>query len=164
MEILNEKQINQKIKRLAIEIIENNYDEKSIYLAGVNNTGALVAKMLEEELKRISNINIISSHIRLNPANPLGSDIVFQTPIQELKNQTIIVVDDVASTGRTLFYACKPILETLPKKLETVVLVNRTHKSFPIEVNYVGISLATTLMENINVHIKKEGKMAVYLE
>jgi pyrimidine operon attenuation protein/uracil phosphoribosyltransferase len=73
------------------------------------------------------------------------------------------VVDDVANTGRTVFYACKPILETLPKKLETVVLVDRMHKSFPIKVDYVGISLATTLMENIDVRISDKEEMSVYL-
>jgi pyrimidine operon attenuation protein/uracil phosphoribosyltransferase len=72
-------------------------------------------------------------------------------------------VDDVASSGRTLLYACKPILETLPKKLEIAVLVDRTHKSFPVQADYVGLSLATTLKENILVEIG-EGEMAAYLE
>ncbi len=163
MKILNEKQILQKIKRLAIEILENNYDEPELYIAGVNNNGAKVADMLIEEIKKISAIKIILSHIRLNPANPLGSDITLKTPVEELKDKVVIVVDDVANTGRTLFYACKPLFDTLPKKLETVVLVDRTHKSFPIKVDYVGLSLATTLMEDIDVQIREVAEMAVFL-
>lgn len=163
MKILNEKQILQKIKRLAFEILENNYEEEVLYLAGVNNTGAKLADLLVEELRSITDIEIIPSHIRLNPADPLASDIVIQTPLKELKGKVVIVVDDVASTGRTVFYACKPILNTLPKKLETVVLVDRMHKSFPIKVDYVGITLATTLMEDIQVRVKKGAEMSVYL-
>lgn len=163
MKILNEKQIRQKIKRLAFEILENNYEEKELYVAGVNNTGSKVAELLMNELRDITDIEVISSHIRLNPADPLASDIVVKTPLDQLKGKVIIIVDDVASTGRTVFYACKPLLETLPKKLETVVLVDRTHKSFPIKVDYVGISLATTLMENIEVRIKEGEEMSVYL-
>jgi pyrimidine operon attenuation protein/uracil phosphoribosyltransferase len=99
----------------------------------------------------------------LNPADPLSSKVNIKTPLEELKGKVVIVVDDVANTGRTVFYACKPILETLPKKLETVVLVDRMHKSFPIKVDYVGISLATTLMENIDVRISDKEEMSVYL-
>ena len=50
-------------------------------------------------------------------------------------------------------YAMKPILETLPKKLEVAVLVNRMHKSFPIHVDYVGLTLSTTMEENIEVEL-----------
>jgi pyrimidine operon attenuation protein/uracil phosphoribosyltransferase len=163
MKILTEKQILQKIKRLAFEILENNYEEKALYIAGVNNTGAKLADLLIEELKGITDIDIIPSHIRLNPADPLSSKVNIKTPLEELKGKVVIVVDDVANTGRTVFYACKPILETLPKKLETVVLVDRMHKSFPIKVDYVGISLATTLMENIDVRISDKEEMSVYL-
>ncbi len=164
MKILNEKQILQKIKRLAIEILENNYDETELYIAGVNNNGAKVADLLIEEMKKRSSIKIVHSHIRLNPANPLGSEIVLKTPIEELEGKVVIVVDDVANTGRTVFYACKPLLETIPKKLETVVLVDRMHKSFPIKVDYVGVSLATTLMEDIDVQIREVKEMAVFLD
>jgi len=163
MKILNEKQILQKIKRLAFEVLENNYNEEQLYILGVNNNGAKVADLLVKELKAITDVEIIPSHIRLNPADPLGSEIVVKTPLKELKNKVVIVVDDVASTGRTAFYACKPLLNTLPKKLEMVVLVDRMHKSFPIKVDYVGISLATTLKENIDVRIRDVEEMEVNL-
>jgi pyrimidine operon attenuation protein/uracil phosphoribosyltransferase len=62
-----------------------------------------------------------------------------------------------------MFYACKPLMNILPKKIETAVLVDRQHKSFPIKVDYVGLSLATTLKENIDVEIKDAGEFAVYM-
>ena len=75
----------------------------------------------------------------------------------------VVIVDDVANTGRTIFYACKPLLETLPKKIEVAVLVDRKHKSFPVKVDYVGLSLATTLKEDIDVQLSNSEADAVYL-
>ncbi|MEL7427341.1 MAG: phosphoribosyltransferase, partial [Bacteroidota bacterium] len=66
--------------------------------------------------------------------------------------------------GRTLFYACKPLLDILPKKLETAVLVDRTHKSFPIKVDYHGVSLATTLRENIVVMLHEDQEHSARLK
>jgi len=164
MKILNANQIRQKIGRLAIEIYENNYSEKSIILAGINNSGMLFAKLLKKELEKKSPLNIELTQIKLNPANPLASDVTIAMTPEALHNKAIIVVDDVANTGRTVFYAIKPLLNVLPKKVEVAVLVDRKHKSFPIQVDYVGMSLNTTLQENIDVHIEKPEDWAVYLE
>ena len=117
-----------------------------------------------EELKQLKTIDIILTRIRLNPADPLGGPIELEIPVEELNHKSIIVVDDVANTGRTMFYACKPLMTVLPKKIETAVLVDRKHKSFPIKVDYVGLSLATTLKENIDVEIKEVGEFAVYMK
>lgn len=153
MEILNKNQIEQKIKRLAIQILENNYQESEIILIGINNTGMRFAKLLYTRLHKISAINFDLAHLVINPRNPLEPSIELSLPSEALKDKVVILIDDVANSGRTLFYACKPIMEVLPKRLETVVLVNRTHKHFPIQVNYFGLALATTLKEHINVNI-----------
>jgi len=163
MKILDGSQIKQKIKRLAIEILENNFEEKTIVLAGVNNNGTGFAKLLEKQLKKITEINIQLVTIRLNPAAPLATPIEINTPVESLKGKTIILVDDVANTGRTIFYACKPILNILPKKLEVAVLVDRKHKAFPIYPKYVGFSLATTLKEDIDLQILNSEEWGVYL-
>ena len=163
MKILSNKQIQQKVRRLAIEILENNLNEEEIILAGINNNGITFAKMLLEYLLNITDIPIILTRIRLNPAAPTSSDIVLEMPLKQVENKVIIIVDDVANTGRTLFYATKPLLTVLPKKIEMAVLVDRKHKSFPVKMNYVGLSLATTLKENIDVQIKEEDAFAVYL-
>lgn len=164
MQILNDRQIRQKIKRLAIEIIEHNFEEKEIILAGINNNGVTFARLLEKELKTISQQKITMTCILLNPAEPHLSEVKLEMPIKSVKNKVIIVVDDVANTGRTIFYAVKPLLETLPKKVEVAVLVDRTHKSFPIRVDYYGLSLATTLLENINVKIRDVDAYSVELK
>lgn len=164
--ILNQQQIQQKIKRLAIQILEHNHDEPEVYLIGINNNGLGFAKML---LKAIDGIEINKPHFHLtqvilSPANPLGKPVELKVALEDLKGKSIIFVDDVANTGRTMFYAMKPVLvDVIPKKVEVAVLVDRKHKNFPISINYVGLSLATTLSENIDVQIRDVEKMAVYL-
>lgn len=163
MKILDHSQIKQKIKRIAIEILENNFEEKTIVLAGINNNGTGFAKLLLKELKKITEIELKLVTIRLNPASPLTSEIEVDAPTKTLKGKTIIVVDDVANTGRTIFYGCKPLLEIIPKKLEVAVLVDRKHKTFPIYAKYVGFSLATTLKEDIDLQILNDSDYAVYM-
>jgi pyrimidine operon attenuation protein/uracil phosphoribosyltransferase len=153
MKILNEGQIRQKIRRLAIEILEKNTDAKEIILAGINNKGYEFAEYIKKEMILFSEINVILTRIKLNPAAPLTQEVTVELPLAQLDKKTIIVVDDVANTGRTLFFAMKPIMGILPKKLEVAVLVDRMHKSFPIQVDYVGLSLSTTMEENIEVEL-----------
>lgn len=163
MKILDRSQIQQKIKRLAIEILENNFEEKAIFLLGINNNGTGFAKLLQRELKKITEIPTELYTIRINPAAPLSGPVELNTPIQTLKGKSIILVDDVANTGRTIFYACKPILDIIPKKLEVAVLVDRKHKTFPIYPKYVGLSLATTLKEDIDLQILETTEWGLYL-
>ena len=164
MKLLDEHQIEKKIERIAFEILENNYKEKTIILAGINNNGLSFAELLLEKLEQHGKIKILLTQIQLSPAAPLKKEITIQTPIKELKNKVIIIVDDVVNTGRTVFYAFKPLLDILPKKVEVAALVNRTHKSFPIKVDYVGMSLATTVEEDIQVRLRGKRKKAVFLK
>ncbi|MBK6392665.1 MAG: phosphoribosyltransferase [Saprospiraceae bacterium] len=155
MKILNESQIRQKIRRLAIEILEKNSDSKSIILAGINNKGYAFAELIKTEIKAFSAIPVIITRIKLNPADPLSQEVTIETPFEQLDKKNIIIVDDVANTGRTLYFAMKPLFKILPKKIEVAVLVDRMHKSFPIHVDYVGLSLSTTMEENIEVNLSE---------
>ena len=162
MKLLNSQQIRQKIKRLSIEILEHNYGEDEIIIAGINNTGLDLAQEIKNHIDPVHPGKVRLTQIKLSPAQPLEQEVHIGLPLSELKHKIIIIVDDVANTGRTIFYAIKPLLEILPKKVEVAVLVDRKHKSFPIKVDYVGLSLATTIQENIDVRWGEEP--AVYLE
>jgi len=164
MKLLTNTQIAQKINRLAIEILEHNYTEKAIVLAGINNNGLGFAKLIKRAINKISEVEITLANISLNPAKPTKDDVSIDLPDTELKNKVVIIVDDVANTGRTIFYAFKPFLDILTKKVEVVVLVDRKHKSFPIKVDYVGLSLATTLQDNIKVNLGLVKEREVCLE
>ena len=163
MKILDRIQINQKIKRLAYEIVENNYNESSLVLAGINNNGLVFARMLKTQLEKITKIEILLKQIKLNPAAPVSHPVEIDFETTALKNKTIIVIDDVANTGRTMFYAMKVFMDVLPKRVETAVLIDRKHKLFPIEINYFGLSLATTMKEDIQVSLNDSNDLAVHI-
>ena len=164
MKLLDQTQINQKVRRLAIEILENNYKESEIFLAGINNNGYEFAKLLKSALRRrTKELDVNLCRIKLNPASPTKEEIEISLSSEVLENKVIIVVDDVANTGRTIFYAFLPLLKLIPKKVEVAVLVDRKHKTFPVKVDYMGISLATTLQENIEVKIINVEEKEVHL-
>ncbi len=166
MIILNDKQIRQKLRRLAFEIIEQNSEEENIIIAGINNNGYAFAKLLQTELRSIKDTKcqFTLANIKLNAANPIVDDVVVDLDPSKYEHSVVIVIDDVANTGRTLFYACIPFMEVLIKKLQTAVMINRTHKSYPVSVNFIGLSLATTLSDHINLDISnKENYVATVI-
>ena len=164
MQVLNQYQIHEKIIRLSYEILENNLEEDTIILAGINNNGFRFAELLSNSLKSITNKKIVLSRIRLNPAKPLDTQVETDLSQTDIEDKAIIVVDDVANTGRTIFYAFKVYMDVIPKKLEVAVLVDRKHKLFPIKVDYVGLSLATTVQEHIKADLQNAGNMTVSME
>ncbi|NNF36121.1 MAG: phosphoribosyltransferase [Saprospiraceae bacterium] len=165
MKLLDQQQINQKVKRLAIQILEDNYTESEIFLIGINNNGYEFAKLLKTALRRrTKKVDVNLGRIKLNPADPANHPIESSIDVEEFNEKVVIIVDDVANTGRTLFYACKPLMEITPLRIEVAVLVDRTHKTFPIKVDYVGISLATTLQDNIAVKIVNVEEKEVHLQ
>lgn len=163
MKILNSSQVARKLKRLAIEIYANHIGEKEIYFAGINSKGNLFANLVADELRKICSLEIRHISILLNPADPLNKEIDISIKINELQGSKIILFDDVANTGRTFFYACKPFLEIIPSKLEIAALIDRKHKLYPINVDYVGLSLATTLHDNIEVQFSENKTAEAYL-
>lgn len=163
MQILDQDQIKRKTKRLAIEILERNYGSSKIYLAGINNNGLSFAKNLGLYMKRISDVSIEYISVRVNAADPISEEVKIDIDAESLKDAVVILVDDVANTGRTLFYGFKPLLDTLPGKVEIAVLVDRKHKNYPIRPNYVGLSLATTMGENIEVRLKNVDEKSVHI-
>jgi len=159
--VLTGSQVNQKIRRLAYEIYENNFSEKSIVLAGIDGQGYALAKILEKELKSISPLAISLVRVSLDKLAPVQSEVFIDSSTKELKKKCIILIDDVLNTGRTLAYAMKPFTSIEIKKIEVAVLVNRSHTLFPIVPTYSGYELATTLTDHVDVKLGKEA--SVYL-
>ncbi len=164
MQILDHKQVSQKIERLAYQIYENHHTTKNLVFLGINSNGYRFAKLLQEAYNGIAENQAIIGSIKVNAANPLDADIEIDVDLKSLNKKSVIIVDDVANTGRTIFYGTKPIMDFLPKNIQAAVLVDRKHKMFPIQVDYVGLSLATTLKENIKVDLTKKSTFAVHLE
>lgn len=156
MIILNQQQIENKIRRIASEIYESHAESGDLILAGINNKGYLLANILQKAIVKMGHTKVNTCHLQLNPAMPLQSEVSIDIPLQKLKDAHVIVIDDVANSGRTLFFAMQPFLKVLTRKLEACVLVERMHKSYPINVDYVGIRLATTVKQNIEVTFEKD--------
>lgn len=164
-QIVSAEKTFQKIKRLAFEIAEDNYDEQDMVIAGICKAteGYVFAELLYQELKKILNINILLTHIELDKNDPGNSEVELNLTEEQIDNKTIIVVDDVANTGRTVLYAIKPLLNYSPKKIRNAVLVERKHKRFPVSPDYVGLSLSTTIHEHIKVILSEKGQEGIYL-
>tara|TARA_B100001057_G_scaffold381905_1_gene387862 strand:- start:586 stop:1086 length:501 start_codon:yes stop_codon:yes gene_type:complete len=153
--IMSTKNIQNAIKRISYQIYENNFEEKDLVLAGVKENGLILAKRIQKELDIISDINIILISLRVDKKNPTNEvNMSNSSPFH--KKMSVIVVDDVLNTGSTLIYAVKKFLFYKVKKIQTAVLVNRNHKNFPIKGDFKGISLSTSIKENIDVRFGKE--------
>ncbi|MBC8047249.1 MAG: phosphoribosyltransferase [Fimbriimonadaceae bacterium] len=164
-QIATKENVDQKIKRLAFEIAEDNYDEPEIILAGIcrNTEGYAFAIKLFDVLKNIIAAKLTLTHIELNKSNPGDSPVEMNLTEQDIDNKVIILIDDVSNTGRTLLYAIKPFLDFLPKKIRCAVLVERKHKLFPVSPDYVGLSLSTTFREHIKVVLSNDAEKGIYL-
>lgn len=158
--ILNTDQIKKIVKRIAYQIQENNLEYSEIILIGVYNNGYMLAKIIEKELKQISKSSIELISIKINKENPLDK-IDLDCKKEYLKNKSIVLIDDVLHTGRTLIYCVKHLLDMSPRNFNTVVLVDRNHKKFPIKVDFKGISLSTSMSEHVEVVFEKNESYVV---
>ena len=158
--ILDQQRIHHKLQRMAYQIWEHNSNEEEVILVGIEGTGLAVAKDLAKRLSGISSLQVGVVSLRLNKKSPLTEAIVLD---QDLSGKSVVLVDDVANSGKTLLFAMKPMLEFEAKKILIAVLVDRKHKSFPISPDIIGYSLATTLHDHIEVSSVGENIAAVYL-
>ena len=161
--ILTADQIQQKNRRIAYQIVEDNYDEKDVIMIGVKPNGYEYALQLKKEIELIEDIKITLLELELNKSNPLAGEIKLDLGKLSLNNKTVLLVDDVANTGKTLYYALKPIMEFSPRKVQVAVLLDRQHKLFPVTPDFVGLSLSTTLQEHILVEFDSKGEASAFL-
>ena len=148
--IMDASDIHRTIKRIAYQIYETHFEESQLVLAGIAKNGVIMATRIRNELKKISEIDVIFMEICVDKKNPINP-IVLSQKLEVCKNNPVVVVDDVLNTGSTLIYAVTHFLSIKLKKIQTAVLVNRNHKNFPVKGDFKGISLSTSIKENIDV-------------
>jgi len=158
--VLNTQQMSQKIQRMAWEIYEQNHAEKNIIVAGIAKRGFVLAERIAKILANISEIEVILVSVQLDKANLLGAPI--EVDEVDFTNQTVVLVDDVLKSGKTLMYGAQYFMQKQLKKLTTAVLIDRNYKRYPIKADVVGLSLSTTMQEHVAV--KFGNKEAVYLQ
>ena len=93
--------------------------------------------------------------MKINKSNPT-ENIQLSIDINECKNQSVVIVDDVLNSGKTLAYAVKHFLDIEIESIKTAVLVNRSHKKFPISADFKGINLSSSLQNHVDVVFMKD--------
>jgi len=155
--ILSDDDIQIKIKRIALQILETCLTDESIVVVGIEKNGAILAKLIAKQLEQLSTTKIIQGTVKLNKKNPLESVEVNLKP-SDYERKSLILVDDVLNTGSTLMFAAKYFLDVPLKQFKTAVLVDRNHKNYPIKADYKGISLSTSLNERVEVNFGPPAK------
>jgi pyrimidine operon attenuation protein / uracil phosphoribosyltransferase len=161
--ILTQAVAAKKLRRMAFEILENNAGEQQLILAGIRDSGSVIARNIQQHLKEIAGDNLKTRFIEisLDKKNPGAVSLSETLPFDDA---VIIIIDDVAMSGKTLLYAMRPFLDFHPRKIESLVLVERSHKAFPVQPDYKGLSLATTLQEHIYVEVDGDQVKGAWLE
>ncbi|PWL24693.1 MAG: phosphoribosyltransferase [Fluviicola sp. XM-24bin1] len=157
-EILSPIQLEQKIQRLAHELLENCFEEKEVFIGGIHGNGFLLAERLLDILREATDdVKIHLFEVTVNKDEPWSEPIKLSIPTETMKNGFIVLVDDVLNSGKTMQYALNEILQFPTKAIKTLTLVDRTHRRFPIKADFVGIRLSTTLQERVEVLMDENG-------
>ncbi|CAH0995816.1 Bifunctional protein pyrR [Emticicia aquatica] len=162
-QLLTRTQTLQKIRRIAYQIYEQNFDESSLIIAGINGEGYHFAALLSKELRQISTLEIHLAKLTFDKLANEQPDIKIESDVDTFRNKNIVLCDDVLNTGKTLAFSLRPFLSIPIKKLQVAVIVDRNHPLFPMSADFVGYSLSTTLNEHIQVILGDEEKTGVYL-
>ncbi|MFN5323705.1 MAG: phosphoribosyltransferase family protein [Bacteroidota bacterium] len=160
--LLNATQIAQRIDRIAFQIYEDNANNGGdVVLVGIHGNGYQLAERLLEKINAICDLNPRLVRLRIDKNNPVGNTIELSCDIQELTGKSIVLIDDVLNSGKTLIYSLKGILKVDTMKIRTVLLVDRDHRRYPIMADFVGMTLSTTFQEHVSLEFGDEE--AVYL-
>lgn len=157
--ILTHKEIAHKTKRIAYQIFETFVNDEEVILAGIANNGYIFAQKIATELTLISDLKITLCEVEINKQNP-QDNITTSIPAADYQNKSLVLIDDVLSSGTTLIYGVKHFLEVPLSKFKTAVLVDRNHKKYPVKADFKGISLSTSLQEHIQVVFEENNSYA----
>lgn len=148
--ILNAQAFQQAVRKISQEIIENNKNSDDLAIVGIHNKGVFIAKRIIADISKIlgtdeSRIPFGTLDITLyrDDLDDFGSDmpVIKDTVIPfDISKKSIILVDDVLYTGRTVRAALDVLMDFgRPKSIQLAVLVDRGYRELPIEANYAGI-------------------------
>jgi pyrimidine operon attenuation protein/uracil phosphoribosyltransferase len=161
--LLNHEQIQQKINRMAYQLFENNFTETELVIAGIEQRGFVLAERIQKALAKFSQQKVSLLSIEVEKDLPYQTFQNKEIDKKIFEHKVVIVIDDVLNSGKTLIYGVNQFLHAPVKKISTLVLIDRNHKRFPINADYVGLSLATTLKQNIKV-VFSENNDEAFLE
>jgi pyrimidine operon attenuation protein / uracil phosphoribosyltransferase len=159
--LLDKKSVERTITRMAHEIIERNHGSQGLNLIGIRTRGIHVAERLRERIKEIEGseiaLGILDITMYRDDIFKLKSPAVKKTEIPfDLNNRTIVLVDDVLHTGRTIRAAIDAIMDLgRPQKIQLAVLVDRGERELPIHPDYAGLTYIVHADEEILVRMRE---------
>ena len=169
--LFDKTDISRMISRLTHEIVEKNDDPENLVLIGILSRGEPLAQRIKKNIGEMTQKSVdlgtvnISFHRddfmeRLVVPQVKGTDISFS-----LDKKTVVLVDDVLYTGRTIRAAIDELLSFgRPSKIQLAVLVDRGHREMPIKADFVGKNIPTNEGEHVNVYLHEvDGKDLVEL-
>ena len=159
--LLNHQQITQRINRIAWQIFEDNSEEKEIFIIGIKNNGFVLAQKIMKAVQNVCDLKVHLLELQIDKQRQENDKVTISGATEAWVGKSIVLVDDVLNSGKTLIYSMKAILKTDTKKIRTVLLVDRDHRRYPILTDFVGMTLSTTFQEHVSVEFGKED--SVYL-
>ena len=158
-EILGTEAIAHKVQRLAWELYDRHSKAEQLYVVGIQGNGYWLAQQLVTKLNAISDIKIELMELALDKSDPKPADMQIDLP----SRAHVALVDDVLNSGRTLLWAVIKLMEFHPQQLSTTVLVDRSHKRYPVKADIKGLSLSTTLQETVKLNVENGAAVNVCL-
>ena len=155
-------QAEQKLHRMALELAEKlSGNDAPLIIMGIRKNGEVIAAQSAGYLKKYISNPITQLWVEMDKSHP--DTIEISEPL-DFSGKHVLLVDDVTNSGRTLLYALKPLMNSYPLSIQTLVLVERMHNQFPVKADYVGLSVATTLQEHIQVAVENGEVIGAYME
>jgi len=159
--VLNADDIEKKIKRLSYQIIEKNFNKKDIIIIGIQPNGKYLSERIKGYVMEYSDIKVSLYDMELDKKNFLFKKCTPELIYDHINNNIIVFIDDVMNSAGTLMYAINKILSYHPKDIQIGVLIERTHKSFPLSANFKGLELSTSEFEHVEVRLNKSPKVII---
>lgn len=169
--MLDAQDVQRVITRMAHEIIEKNHGVKDLYLIGMRTRGEFIARRIAQKISEIENVKndigiLDVTFYRDDWRAKMKQPLVQQSHIPfDISEKNIVLVDDVLYTGRTVRAALDEIMDFgRPNKVELAVLVDRGHRELPIQPDYTGKQVPTSIDEEVRVKLtESDGKDEVLL-
>lgn len=170
--ILNDQDFKRTITRISYEIIEKHKGVQNLALVGIQTRGDFLAKRIADQIKSLEGMIVPVGSMDINMYRDDWTKISHQPTVRpsnipfSVDDQTIILVDDVLYTGRTIRAAMDALMDFgRPSRIELAVLVDRGHRELPIQADYKGVFVDTEQEEMIHVHVQeRDDQDLVYKE
>ena len=152
-ELIDSNKMIRTIRRISHEIIERNNDLSNLVFLGIMRKGVPLAELIVENIEKFEEIKIPMYKLDISGYRDDKAVKDFVKLDINLTGKTVVVVDDVLFTGRTVRASMDAIIDLgRPEKIQLAVLIDRGHRELPIRADYVGKNVPTNLSETINVN------------